>query len=231
MVPSGYAWTMGRLQRGLGIAAEDRRPLAAAERSLRAASTRPRHRCRGSTSRRTRMYSESRGLQRGLGIAAEDRAWVAAGGEDWGLLQRGLGIAAEDRPSAPMVSVEATKPLQRGLGIAAEDRRERAVCSERAQGASTRPRHRCRGSLVVGGVGANSAHGLQRGLGIAAEDRSMPPRSTTATRALQRGLGIAAEDRTSAAAVSPPSTARFNEASASLPRIVEGLRCLESAHD
>ena len=84
------------LQRGLGIAAEDRasRPMRLAARAsfngasaslprigrpsvsalgcARPASTGPRHRCRGSASTAAARVPPACRLQRGLGIAAED---------------------------------------------------------------------------------------------------------------------------------------------------------------
>ncbi len=61
------------LQRGLGIAAEDRRVPLDLRRELVVASTGPRHRCRGSVAVEYDTTAPQDKLQRGLGIAAEDR--------------------------------------------------------------------------------------------------------------------------------------------------------------
>ncbi len=61
-----------RLQRGLGIAAEDRALSQRWQRCSGPASTGPRHRCRGSAAVESDLALSDE-LQRGLGIAAEDR--------------------------------------------------------------------------------------------------------------------------------------------------------------
>ncbi len=113
------------LQRGLGIAAEDRARLPHARPGAARASTGPRHRCRGSSSRRRTCRRQPPGLQRGLGIAAEDRkrAFVAVGS---------LGVAS-------------TGPRHRCRGSAPS-----ATAWHAVREASTGPRHRCRGSVRPG---------------------------------------------------------------------------------
>ena len=180
------------LQRGLGIAAEDRRSSTPSHRArpsrfngasaslpridlpwatdhrANAASTGPRHRCRGSKT-----------------FAAFHCLAIA-------VLQRGLGIAAEDRVDIQRM-MSTILALQRGLGIAAEDRSWR------------------RWSRALGWW-------LQRGLGIAAEDRVSNLSGSDLSVSLQRGLGIAAEDRPIRRDLRARSRG-FNGASASLPRI------------
>ncbi len=114
-------WLRQLLQRGLGIAAEDRAEAGLPSPPVGVASTGPRHRCRGSACTIWIPSATFSQLQRGLGIAAEDRRAVHASVAHGSALQRGLGIAAEDR---------AVGPHRREL----------------AGRASTGPRHRCRGS-------------------------------------------------------------------------------------
>ncbi len=206
------------LQRGLGIAAEDRARLPHARPGAARASTGPRHRCRGSSSRRRTCRRQPPGLQRGLGIAAEDRkrAFVAVGSlgvASTGPRHRCRGSPVQPVVTAPPVSAS-TGPRHRCRG----SHPAFAVHGPRLP-ASTGPRHRCRGSLSTwsrrawralcfNGASASlpriasadnsrvaTSSGLQRGLGIAAEDRSLLDAFPKAMGVLQRGLGIAAEDR------------------------------------
>ncbi len=182
------------LQRGLGIAAEDRpKPRPTCTRGVLSFNGASALLPRIGLEKMTEIVGRAK-LQRGLGIAAEDRRRrVRAPAWPRNALQRGLGIAAEDRLIEKITDFGGKK-LQRGLGIAAEDRQGRARVAAEEVEASTGPRHCCRGSFGAKGYGATLLW-------------------------LQRGLGIAAEDRTSRAKGQRRPRCCFNGASALLPRI------------
>ncbi len=110
------------LQRGLGIAAEDRRACRAAPRGERAG-----------------FNGASASLPR---IARGERVWCVTN-------EMGFNGASASLPRIDLVVAHVVAPfssLQRGLGIAAEDRQKRNRASHPVHLASTGPRHRCRGS-------------------------------------------------------------------------------------
>ncbi len=209
-----------KLQRGLGIAAEDRLLEAEQQDPAEVASTGPRHRCRGSPPPARPRWAASRWLQRGLGIAAEDRARSARR-----RLRRRVGFngasaslpriaVARSRRSRPRPSsfngASASLPRIGSCGGTPGAGRRRfngasaslprivehvALPREASAQASTGPRHRCRGSRAASAYGAS------------------PTRwASTGPRHRCRGSIL------SSLMSSLPSV-RFNGASASLPRI------------
>ncbi len=214
------------LQRGLGIAAEDRerrqlprgdfvwastgprhrcrgsQPARCLPEGDGGASTGPRHRCRGSTLPRVGSPGERvrfNGASASLPRIDTIGAVVSTLAQ---MLQRGLGIAAEDRVGPAGVTA-CVSVLQRGLGIAAEDRcRQRWLPHARDQ-ASTGPRHRCRGSARRSRPGRPRARGFN---GASASLPRIGPNGVLGyiiSTMLQRGLGIAAEDRASSMTMKP----------------------------
>ncbi len=204
------------LQRGLGIAAEDRCRPCTRHRQSTPASTGPRHRCRGSSGERC-----VRAVRREASTGPRHRCRGSV------------------RPSRAlfMGDVASTGPRHRCRG--SQVPKPKAAPATRA---STGPRHRCRGSTFTDNS-VKVPDWLQRGLGIAAEDRPREVDEPAALVWLQRGLGIAAEDRyllsdgnsglahastgprhrcrgsCARSARASHSSACFNGASASLPRI------------
>ena len=211
----------------------------------RGASTGPRHRCRGwldalfkqrYADRTTEVSAGAlighfRRRQREDGRRGDSRTRFngasasmprmglcpGAGGTKWQALQRGLGIDAEDGtphrgPRALVVK------LQRGLGIDAEDGSEGRGDRTGRFGASTGPRHRCRGwnahyffeasiQACFNGASASMPRMVsqpRREYSCQAcfngASASMPRMALTSVlrlrrwRRLQRGLGIDAED-------------------------------------
>ncbi len=205
-MPSG---SVTLLQRGLGIAAEDRSRARSPRLHGDEASTGPRHRCRGSELATGQAMNTRTLLQRGLGIAAEDRTCSPSSGAVTTSLQRGLGIAAEDR-CASAVTPGIRTPLQRGLGIAAEDRQWPSILSTLGNGfngaSASLPRiARARWAAASRRTCFNGASAslprivasseeveqhqlqLQRGLGIAAEDRGQLERDHRGARRASTG--------------------------------------------
>ncbi len=210
------------LQRGLGIAAEDRCPRASASRRDRRASTGPRHRCRGSACASTSRRSCTpcfNGASASLPRIGRSRDRVRAGqeastgprhrcrGSRDGKAWRGRDEVASTGPRhrcrgsdiSNQFDCTVATVLQRGLGIAAEDRDGDVIGAAHVISASTGPRHRCRGSIIM-------SNGNVWG-----------PYASTGPRHRCRG------SRSSSCAISS-STRRFNGASASLPRIGRGCR-------
>ena len=134
-----------RLQRGLGIDAEDGLCLACDHHGFIRASTGPRHRCRGWRACRRACRGLTSTLQRGLGIDAEDGGnWADNGhaevsastgprhrcrGWGWCGSRTGRGASCFNGASASMPRMAAGKTMLAPPG----------------QSASTGPRHRCRG--------------------------------------------------------------------------------------
>ena len=207
------------LQRGLGIAAEDRRVSGCARSRRVPASTGPRHRCRGSEGfwlrpeppgarfngasaslprieriegrAHQRIPAASTGPRHRCRGSSPRRGWPGSAGARFNGASASLPRIARRRG----VDCSSQSALQRGLGIAAEDRSHAR--------ADWRSLERCfnGASASLPRIGVNAVvekvpwYELQRGLGIAAEDRHDRHRSTWGLAWLQRGLGIAAEDR------------------------------------
>ena len=230
-----------RLQRGLGIDAED---------GMR--------RCRqgsapccfnGASASMPRMEVDrmhdtvlTAVLQRGLGIDAEDGRVGRLPRTCSGKLQRGLGIDAEDgwqaadgharavrfngaSASMPrMCSVGVTWALRTRASTGPRHRcrgwsEGRASGRHRAGAASTGPRHRCRGWATTRPPLVMPSFPLQRGLGIDAEDGCRAGTHAETLGRLQRGLGIDAEDGKWRLNAAMPEDLRLNGASASMPRM------------
>ena len=108
------------------------------------------------------------------------------------VLQRGLGIDAEDGRVADRRGPAAESFNGASASMPRMGGKRQTVTLE--QYASTGPRHRCRGWFRWGSLGL-SERVLQRGLGIDAEDGARAARADAIERELlQRGLGIDAED-------------------------------------
>ncbi len=160
------------LQRGLGIAAEDRQHERGVEALAVDASTGPRHCCRGS--------AVAPSLRVGGRVASTGPRHCCRGSSSSGrtartpvpALQRGLGIAAEDRACGRARAswcrrFNGASALLPRIGVYAA--RSKVV----GEIASTGPRHCCRGSRSTARSATTRRRMLQRGLGIAAEDRPM----------------------------------------------------------
>ncbi len=210
------AITLLWLQRGLGIDAEECSPTpptasrpstsfngASAsmprnarnrkhDRLRRAASTGPRHRCRGML-RVGGAGEPAFALQRGLGIDAEEWRPSRPGTTCSSRLQRGLGIDAEEC-GCPHEAPPRPQSLQRGLGIDAEECTPIRLDRNPTDHASTGPRHRCRG-MSAWPIGL-----MLRRSGFNGASASMPRNAEAQASAqnahslLQRGLGIDAEE-------------------------------------
>ena len=158
-----------------------------------AASTGPRHRCRGSDAGR-RLHRRGRIASTGprhrcRGSAALLSAHDVGPGASTGPRHRCRGSKT---PSTE--SPTASNLLQRGLGIDAEDRKRPLPREPLAPIASTGPRHRCRGS------------------GLDTPERTVGDVASTGPRHRCRGSPLRR-------ASPPPRSGRFNGASASMPRI------------
>ncbi len=206
------------LQRGLGIAAEDRLDAQRLREEVRRASTGPRHRCRGSrrsSCGRRRARRCFNGASASLPRIARAR-WAAASRRTC------FNGASASLPRIVASSEEVEQhqlQLQRGLGIAAEDRGQLERDHRGARRASTGPRHRCRGSrrarswALRRGSGFNGASAsLPRIVDFAALLRTDPYCASTGPRHRCRGSPCLARRW-------PRGRNCFNGASASLPRI------------